>query len=242
MMNQHQVSLVIGQHTALVEHATTLLLQQWCDTNGCKQCVACKQVLARQYHNLYWLTPEKQTYTVAQLEPIAMISSLQRSPDDKFYFVIEQADMLSLSSAHQLLKILEEPPCGYFFILLAERADMLLPTIVSRCVVQMLSSDAAVYDNFIQLLLQPTTTPTPFMKEFERRKITEYETRALLDQLLRTIKERYQQALQENNSAAIKTYADRIALIEKSFVTLPMPGSAKIFWRNLYLQMHACLK
>lgn len=46
--------------------------------------------------------------------------------------IIENADKLNNSSANALLKILEEPPKGLYFILLTPKRGALLPTIISR--------------------------------------------------------------------------------------------------------------
>lgn len=47
--------------------------------------------------------------------------------------IIDPADDLEKSAANALLKSLEEPPAGSFFILISHRPGRLLPTIRSRC-------------------------------------------------------------------------------------------------------------
>ncbi len=47
--------------------------------------------------------------------------------------IIDPADDLERSAANALLKALEEPPSGTFFLLVSHRAGRLLPTIRSRC-------------------------------------------------------------------------------------------------------------
>lgn len=47
--------------------------------------------------------------------------------------IIDPADDMEKGAANALLKSLEEPPAGTFFILIAHRAGQLLPTIRSRC-------------------------------------------------------------------------------------------------------------
>lgn len=47
--------------------------------------------------------------------------------------IIDPADDLEKSAANALLKSLEEPPAGTFFLLIAHRPGQLLPTIRSRC-------------------------------------------------------------------------------------------------------------
>ncbi len=47
--------------------------------------------------------------------------------------VLDGAEYLSTEASNSLLKILEEPPPGVFFLLLVSREGMILPTVASRC-------------------------------------------------------------------------------------------------------------
>ena len=47
--------------------------------------------------------------------------------------VLHPADALNVNAANALLKSLEEPPAGTFFVLVSHRPHQLLPTIKSRC-------------------------------------------------------------------------------------------------------------
>jgi DNA polymerase-3 subunit delta' len=49
------------------------------------------------------------------------------------WVVIEEIERMNPSAANSLLKTLEEPPKGVRFLLTAQRAGKLLPTILSRC-------------------------------------------------------------------------------------------------------------
>ncbi len=48
-------------------------------------------------------------------------------------YIVDRAEQLRANTANALLKTLEEPPAGVTFILLGSSADVMLPTIVSRC-------------------------------------------------------------------------------------------------------------
>lgn len=47
--------------------------------------------------------------------------------------LIRDADRMTVQAANSVLKLLEEPPTGWIFILTASDSSLLLPTIVSRC-------------------------------------------------------------------------------------------------------------
>ncbi len=50
------------------------------------------------------------------------------------FIIIEDAHLMSEEAQNALLKSLEEPPPGFIFILITDKADLLLETIKSRCV------------------------------------------------------------------------------------------------------------
>ena len=58
---------------------------------------------------------------------------------DRKVIVIHKGDALTVQAQNALLKTLEDPPQGVYFIILSENLDMLLPTIRSRCAVHRLS-------------------------------------------------------------------------------------------------------
>ncbi len=70
---------------------------------------------------------------------IAQIRAMQRrlttrpTLGDKRVVIIDPADDLERNAANALLKSLEEPPEGTYFLLVAHRPARLLPTIRSRC-------------------------------------------------------------------------------------------------------------
>jgi DNA polymerase-3 subunit delta' len=49
-------------------------------------------------------------------------------------YIIDQADLMTVQAQNALLKTIEEPPEYAVIMLLTENADVLLPTITSRCV------------------------------------------------------------------------------------------------------------
>jgi DNA polymerase-3 subunit delta' len=65
--------------------------------------------------------------------------------------IIDPADDLEKAAANALLKSLEEPPAGTFFLLIAHRLGRLLPTIRSRCrILQFPRVGAAEIDAILQ--------------------------------------------------------------------------------------------
>ena len=55
-------------------------------------------------------------------------------------FIIWMIEKMNLETANKILKILEEPPADTKFILISEKKDLILPTILSRCQIQYFNS------------------------------------------------------------------------------------------------------
>jgi DNA polymerase-3 subunit delta' len=75
----------------------------------------------------------KRNITVAQIREMQQRLTTRPTLGNRRAIVIHPADDLEKSAANALLKSLEEPPQGSFFLLVAHRPGRLLPTIRSRC-------------------------------------------------------------------------------------------------------------
>ena len=69
-------------------------------------------------------------YTVEAIRTLIEAATLSGTK----VFILDRADQMSPVVANSLLKTLEEPPAGTTFILLTQRRQELLPTIISRCI------------------------------------------------------------------------------------------------------------
>lgn len=220
-------------HQQVVQYLQTL----WCKNTACGSCSTCRHIAQQQHHSICWMAPEKAQYTKADCEIIAHKSSFMLEPGEQFFFIIPSAELLTPACANSLLKVIEEPPQGYHFIFLAERPRMLLPTIISRCVVTMIDSEERelLAPQFLQLFKEPHHSKLAlFTKSYEAAAITEQMTSLLLDELLLF----WRDACGEMHDSVQRDCAHRRAsYIIDAYQRLPMPGSAKLFWRNLFIKM-----
>lgn len=82
---------------------------------------------------------EGKPFEVARSIRIKQIRAMQKrlitrpSMGERRVIIINPADDLEVAAANALLKSLEEPPTGTFFVLVVNRPGRLLPTIRSRC-------------------------------------------------------------------------------------------------------------
>ena len=229
--------LWFGSPEQLQNHTQLHLQQFFCASNGCTTCTVCKHIASRQHHAITWLSPEKQ-YTLEQLEPIFHTISFELAHNEHHFFVIQKADMLTAACANSLLKSIEEPPAGYHFILLAERQDFILPTIRSRCMVKTFGATNSTSRSplFAHFTTHTFADALQFMKDLDQSSINEIETIGLVDELLKYWIAQYSQSIATENSKQC-AHAERIiAKLEGALLQPPMPGSSKLFWKNLFLQ------
>lgn len=235
----HPAQLWIGPHTTLVAEAILFLQTIFCTQKGNDHCITCNQVREKQYHAIKWYYPEKQ-YTLEHMQDILATISFQLNQSQHFFFVIQKADFLTPACANQLLKSIEEPPTGYHFILLAERKEQLLPTIRSRCIIRSFSRISNT-NSHSELFIYFTNTTTPlspatFLKTLDNTGINERETIELIDELLDFWAAEYTKAIQQNQDKKIAIAKQAFTILTNAAQQPPMPGSSKLFWRNLFLQ------
>ena len=107
----------------------------------CGRCKACAQTEALSHPDLTVIrlgfplrpTETKTVIPVSDVEEMIDRISLQGFQGDRHAVIIRHAEDMNPAAQNRLLKTLEEPPAGTFFLLTCRNARDLLPTIVSRC-------------------------------------------------------------------------------------------------------------
>ena len=238
--NQVPAQLWIGSMAKLKQKAVRYVPKFFCMT-GCATCANCSLIAQEQFYAVRWLRPEKQWYTLDDLEDIFYTSSFALGAQHKFFFILESADKLSASCANHLLKIIEEPPPGYFFLLLAARRDLVMPTISSRCLLydNEVAEVEAEISSFSALFTRVTpVTAGMFDQAYGLAAIHDRDPLDILDILLAHWIKTYQAALVHGDQQKIDDAECVLNELAAAYEHLPMPGSHKLFWRNLFLQLH----
>lgn len=231
--------LWVGSHNAVRTHIIAVLQKQLCLHGGCTTCVPCHAIATEQHYAVQWIRPEKQ-YTRELLDPLFERLSFALNTHERFFFILEQVDFMPTACANSLLKSLEEPPSGYYFFLCAQREHTILPTIRSRCMTHTVRTKKdqqythTLFDYFTTTTLY---NPLAFLTDLEKSEIHEQESIALLDALYAHWMHTAKKALQEHNTTYYTQATTIIALLSAAFEKLPMPGSNKIFWKDIYVQI-----
>lgn len=118
--------------------AMALIQALFCDAvadDACGVCPSCRKVASGNHGDIRLVAPlpDKRDISIAQLRELQRELALQPYEAPRKACIMEPADRMNTHSANSFLKTLEEPPGNAIIILLTENADMLLPTIRSRC-------------------------------------------------------------------------------------------------------------
>ena len=115
--------------------AMTLL----CEKKGpepCNTCHSCRQANSGNHPDIIWVTHEKPNFIGVDDIRRQVNGTVAIRPYQGPYkvYIIDHAELMRPEAQNALLKTIEEPPAYAVVILLTENAEMLLPTINSRCV------------------------------------------------------------------------------------------------------------
>lgn len=109
-----------------------------CEEGGieaCGKCKACKQTESGNHPDFRIVVREKATLGVKEIRE-QVNSDVQIKPYSSPYkiYLIDEADKMTEEAQNALLKTIEEPPEYAIFLLSVSRQELLLQTVLSRCV------------------------------------------------------------------------------------------------------------
>lgn len=231
MKHSASTQLWVGSPEHLSGQVVALIQKEYCPQQACGYCAICKQIVAEQHYAYLTVSTTKSAYARADLETIFSKIAFQGSSEEPRFCVITQAEKLSAACANSLLKLLEEPPAGWHWLLLTDRPQELLPTVISRCMVKEYASerDGGTRELYSFLTTLPLGDIVHFQQILERAKLSDYDSRLLFDELLAFWTKKPQ------------AQANWIECLHSFLNYQPMPGSSKFFWRTIYLNMHCLL-
>lgn len=235
--------LWIGRHDDLVDRVTEFLQDQLCTTGtkACQTCSTCMNIRDHQHHATTWIAPEK-SYTLAHLEVIFKTITFSLEADAQHFFILQKADFLTPSCANSLLKSLEEPPTGYHFMLMAERPELILPTIRSRCIMQQFhtGSHTSEHKELLSFFTRHANTdPAAFLKAVDAARLNEQQSIELVDYLLAYWLKEYTNAIKDGKKDLQDQAKHAVDTLSTLLAKPLMPGSSKLFWKELSLRINS---
>ena len=123
----------VGKGEAAVQFARALLCLSE-EGDACGECESCRCTPAG-HPDFHIFTPEKgkKILKVDQVRDMQHLLALSPSLGRRKVAIIDPAEAVNISSANSLLKMLEEPPAGTVFLLVAANQGALPATVLSRC-------------------------------------------------------------------------------------------------------------
>jgi DNA polymerase-3 subunit delta' len=100
---------------------------------GCGSCPECARARRGAHPDLHVLEREGDLIRIEQIDPVIADLSLKPFAATRRVWVIPEVEYLHPAAANKLLKSIEEPPSYVFFLLVSDRPERVLSTIVSRC-------------------------------------------------------------------------------------------------------------
>jgi len=102
---------------------------------GCGSCTSCRRIAAGTHAGVEWLAPDEPGGRVKIEHARALAHRLEMAPfeGDRHLVVFDPADAIGEAGFNAMLKTIEEPRPGVHFVMIVTGLDVLLPTILSRC-------------------------------------------------------------------------------------------------------------
>jgi len=124
----------VGKTTLARLVAGALLCKGQADERPCGTCLACRKLASGNHPDFMLVEPEEEgsALKIDQIRAVERFLALTPNESPRKIALIGAFERATIGAANALLKTLEEPPAYAHLILLAQDADVLLPTIVSR--------------------------------------------------------------------------------------------------------------
>lgn len=122
-----------GQHLLATQIAYDILCDQKQLNSACGECHSCRLNHSGTHPDYHLLNGQEGTIKVDQIRQI--ITKVATSPQVSHakVVILAQAASMNINAANAVLKALEEPPSGTYFILTADASSQLIATVRSRC-------------------------------------------------------------------------------------------------------------
>ena len=135
----------------LAEAMIIRLLCHNADQPGCERCIACQRLQAESNPDLLIVKQEEGAQSIKIDDLRRVLEKCEKSPVVSRHQVlyIPHCEKMTVQCANALLKTLEEPKANLQIILHTEKLNLLLPTIKSRCQIEVIKPDLQALETAI---------------------------------------------------------------------------------------------
>lgn len=142
-----------NERYALAKAVAAAIVCKSPDGAPCGVCASCRKCSSGNHPDIAVYAPEKKnaSFKVEVCRQIRKDAFVVPNDGDCKVYILEDSQNMNDSSENALLKILEEPPAGVYFILTCDSRAAMLPTVLSRAtVVSLLGETAAFSEETVQ--------------------------------------------------------------------------------------------
>ena len=131
----------VGRLSCARAFATRLVCENPSGGDSCGVCKSCAMSAAGSHPDIRIIT--NQLYDDTKKSTDIHVDTVRQMKNEIYIkpymakrkvYIVPKADTMNLHAQNSLLKVLEEPPAYCTIILIAENANLFLPTVLSRCV------------------------------------------------------------------------------------------------------------
>jgi len=242
LLLQHHAHVWVSDPITLEQEIVNHLQQLFCKQQNCKLCSTCTQIAQRQHPAIVWNEPEG-SYTLEQINQVLDSVKFKLDKNEHRFYIFNQAQELTPACSNRLLKTIEEPHQGYYFIFLASRTDTILPTILSRSFFKEFAQQnlEPMYQEIMQPFINQTFShPSTFTRMIDKMEINQQASKDIIDALITHFYAQLKMLHQEpvHNVAIMHRYMNFLVILQDQLDQLPLQGSSKLFWKNMYLTFH----
>lgn len=186
------------------------------------------------HYHLLWIALSGRQHRREDIQSVFDVTQYKRSKNDPYVIVIEYADCLTNAAANSMLKLLEEPPHGYYIFLLAESEDAVLPTVRSRTYIRrFISSDTVCRHPLYRMFTHVDGISIQELHAVLQDDVpSEYMTRIILQSLLAFWMAEYRSAAQHHIHHRMRNAQRILDIIRDAIRDVPLSGNVKMFWRT----------
>ncbi len=136
-----------SERRALALYLASAIVCTGAEERPCGKCRACVKSKANSHPDIQRYAPEKKgaAFKVDVCRAIRQDAFVLPNDGDCKVYILEDSQNMNDSSENALLKILEEPPAGVYFILTCTGRSAMLPTILSRATVLTLVGESTAF-------------------------------------------------------------------------------------------------
>ena len=188
----------------------------------CGDCLPCRKFLHGNHEDFILVKKPADRESIVKDQILELTDRLMLKPFGSRYAVlIEDAQLMNAAAQNKLLKTLEEPASEAVIVLLSDRREALLPTVLSRCVCFSLTQEASEFreeaaaGKLAGLIMSGA--------EFYKKKALlediirdKDDSRARAEDLLNALETRLMALLKEEKTRSGETSAEAVSRLQKA--------------------------